>query len=138
MSPIGNSEFEPTIEQGVLLPPARVVRRPRRTGFAVYQNQPIELDLTVFQDLFTRVRACVSQGEVTVQARVFRDFQDADSLISTKTVGEGLALEAQNGQFSLLLTKTDVELAEPIYVAIYIGGALIDLFQVVIRQSPLR
>jgi hypothetical protein len=131
------NEFDPTIDTRVLLPPARVVRRPRGTAFTIYRNQPIELDLTVFQNLIDRVRTTFTSTPIDLHARVFRDFEDPATLVSTKTIGSGLAFECRTGQFSMLLDKTDLSEPGALFVAIYINGAMIDLFQIDVRQSPL-
>ena len=60
---------------------------------------------------------------------MFRDFDDPDSLISTKKVSDGsLEVPGEPGRIIVRLFKPDVEEALPIFIAVYIEGALVDLF----------
>ena len=132
----------PTPTDGeVLLPPLVSRHRPRKGSYKIFRNGPINLDVTLFRNL-------ISQGlrpnltNVTVQARVFRDFSDPGSLISTKTVeNQGIVFvnetEAKRGQFQIALTLQDLAEPRPIFIAIYLDGAMVDLFGNEVHDSPL-
>lgn len=96
----------------------------------------MRMDLTVYSNEPLRKRLTLTG--LDVQAKVFRKFDDAGSLLSKKTVEDGLeVLEPGNGRIRIQLTKNDLAEARPIFVAIFVEGAMVDLFGNEVTDSPL-
>jgi hypothetical protein len=129
-------DFDDPLEPQVLLPAIVPKRRPRFESFNLFRGQPHRLDLTMNHNWIDR--SVVNFDGVDIQAKVFRRWDNPASLISHKTVAnQGILLEQPClGHFEVQLTKADLAETRPIYVAIYLEGALVDLFGNEVIDSP--
>ncbi len=123
----------------VLLPPLVPRRRPRTASFTIYRGEPIKLDVAIFHDFLNQILETLTVDGVDIQARVFRDFRDAGSLISTKTKDSGdlvVRPGSSPARVEIQLKPEDVAEERTIYVAIYVNGRMVDLFGNEIQPSP--
>ena len=121
-----------------LLPPIIPVRRPRFMTFTLFRANPVSVDLVILSDVLAGAPRDLT--DLDIAARVFRDFADSGSLVSTKTEANGgiTVTDRSQGKIRLQFNNDDLSTAGyPIFIALFVDGTMVDIFGNDVSESPL-